>query len=123
MNPIDLDKETIELDGGWLTRDQLVEAIKVKLSDGRYDVARQAGALEQLTRTLSELRPMTVRVTAEIAEALTQAAARSGQSEASIIRQALMAHLSHADEVAPVAAAPGIMVRPAKPAAQIVRPR
>jgi hypothetical protein len=123
MNPIDLDKETIELDGGWLTRDQLVEAIKVKLSDGRYDVARQAGALEQLTRTLSELRPMTVRVTAEIAEALTQAAARSGQSEASIIRQALMAHLTRADEVAPVAAAPGIMVRPVKSPAPIVRPR
>lgn len=122
MNAIDLDEESIELDGGWMTRHQLTDAIKAKLNAGQYDVAKHGAALELLAKTLSELRPLTVRVTVEMAEALTQAAARSGETEPSIVRQALAAYLTRGEK-ASFTSQPGVPVRSAKSVASAVRPQ
>jgi hypothetical protein len=97
MNPIDLDLEAVELDGRWLTREQLASLIKSKLEAGDYNISRQGDALEQLTHTLADLRPITIPLTREAADAVSKAATKQGKTEASIVREALMAHLMRAD--------------------------
>jgi hypothetical protein len=128
MNPIDLDLEAIQLDGGWQTRDQLVGLIKSKLDAQDYCVSKPAEALAQLTSTLAEVRSLTVRVTPQVADAVAQAATRRGKSEASIIREALLSYFDLGDSAAtvaraqePTAALAGRANRPAAGAA--VRPQ
>jgi hypothetical protein len=105
MNPIDLDMEAIQMDGGWHTRDQLISLIKSKLDAHEYCVSKPAEALTQLTSTLAEVRSITLRVTPQVADAVAQAAARRGKPEASIVREALLMYFDMKDAAGPGAPA------------------
>jgi hypothetical protein len=92
--PIDVDAEAIFFDGGWYTREDLSRRIKAMLDSGDYNVARPSAALEQLTQTLGSVRTLVFRCTPNLAEALHQAAAKSGHSVGGVIRDAVSAYLS-----------------------------
>ncbi|MFZ5471102.1 MAG: CopG family transcriptional regulator [Myxococcota bacterium] len=92
--PLDLDKEAIQLDGTWYTREELARRIKSMLDGGDFAIGKPSQALEQLTTVLASIRTVTFRATAEIAEALNAAASRQGVTVAAVIREALAKHLS-----------------------------
>jgi len=129
MNPIDLDLEAIQFDGTWMTREQLVSLITSKLDASDYFVSKPSEALEQLTATLAELRTLALSVTPQLADALTQAAARQGKTEACIAREAIMAHLGMSDTAAAPEVPPAMVARrsgpnrAAKTSATFVRPQ
>lgn len=91
--PIDLESETIQFDGQWCTRDELARRIKKMLDSGDFAVGKPSQALEQLTATLANLRTLSLRVTPEMGDALSQAAARQGKTVGGVIREAIAGHL------------------------------
>jgi hypothetical protein len=92
--PIDVDAEAIFLDGVWYTRDDLGRKIKTMIDKGDFNVARPSAALEALSATMLAVRTLSFRATAELGDALTQAATRTGNSVGQLIREAIMQFLS-----------------------------
>ena len=87
--PIDLESETINLDGRWTTRDELAKRIKAMLDSGDFAVSKPSQALELLTSTLASVRTLSFRSPPDLAEALNSIAARRGKSVGAVIRDAL----------------------------------
>lgn len=104
--PVDIDTETIQFDGQWLGREDLAKAIRGMLDSGNYNIGRHSAALESLTQALQDVRTLAFRASPELAEALTQAAAKQGTTAGALIRAAVAAHLSGASAPAG-AAVPG----------------
>ena len=88
-NSVDLDQETIQFDGKWLSRADLGRAIRQLLDAGNYAISRQSAALEALNRALSEARTVTFRLPPELDEALKRAATRAGHSPGALICDAI----------------------------------
>lgn len=86
---IDLDSEAVELDGQWLTKEDLARRIRSMLDAGDFSISRPSQALEELTRIVAEIRTLAFRAGPELAEAVTQAANERQVSPGAIIRQAL----------------------------------
>src|SRR2546430_10225881 len=99
--PVDLDSETIQFDGHWYTRDDLARRIKAMLDAGDFQVSRPGQALEQLTGSIANLRAVSVKMTAEMAEAVAQVAARQGRAVGAVIREAGAPHLCPPAEAHP----------------------
>lgn len=91
--PIDLDAETVQLDGNWFTRDDLARRIKAMLDAGDYAISRPSQALEQLTQATANLKTATLKVPGEIAQAIAQIAEKQGKSIGSVMRDALAAYV------------------------------
>ena len=108
--PIDLDAETVQLDGNWFTRDDLARRIKAMLDAGDYAISKPSQALEQLTQSTANLKTATLKVPGEIAEAISQIAQKQGKTIGSVMRDALAAYVgapsqSHAGPPPPPPAA------------------
>lgn len=91
--PIDLDAETVQLDGNWFTRDDLARRIKAMLDAGDYAISKPSQALEQLTQSTANLKTATLKVPGEIAQAISQLAEKQGKTVGSVMRDALAAYV------------------------------
>jgi predicted DNA-binding protein len=93
---IDLDSESVWLDGAWYARGQLAQRIKEMIEAGDFRVARPSQALERLEAALGEAQVVSVRVPAELAEAASATAARLGRPVGHLIREAIAYYLAAA---------------------------
>jgi predicted HicB family RNase H-like nuclease len=93
-NTVDLDQETIQFDGKWMSRADLARAIRQLLEGGNYAISRQSSALEALNRALSEARTLTIRLPPELDEALKRAATRASHSAGMLVCEAISQQLA-----------------------------
>lgn len=110
---IDLDSESVWLDGAWYTRDELAKRIRSMIESGDFRVSRPSQALERLEVALGQVRVLEVRMPLELAEGLSATALRLGQPVGHFVREALAYYLSAAaayesgEARAPTEAGPG----------------
>lgn len=93
---IDLDSESVWLDGAWYTRDDLARRIKDMIEGGDFRVSRPSQALERLEAALAQARVMTVRMPADLAEAVSGTASRLGRPVGHLVREAVAYYLAAA---------------------------
>jgi predicted DNA-binding protein len=93
---IDLDSESVWLDGAWYARDQLAQRIKEMIEAGDFRVARPSQALERLEAALGQAQVVSVRMPAELAEAADATAGRLGRPVGHLIREAIAYYLAAA---------------------------
>jgi predicted transcriptional regulator len=93
---IDLDSESVWLDGAWYTRQDLARRIKEMIETGDFRVSRPSQALERLEAALAQARVLTVRLPDELAEAVSGAAARLGRPVGHLVREAVAYYLAAA---------------------------
>ncbi len=96
FSDIDLDAGAIWLDGVWYTREELAQRIKQMIEAGDFRVARPSQALERLEAGLGQARLLSLRVPADLAEAVTAAASRLGRPVGHLIREAVAYYLAAA---------------------------
>ena len=102
---IDLDTESVWLDGAWYTRPDLARRIKEMIETGDFRLARPSQALERLEAAVSQARQLTIKLPTELADAVSSAAARLGRPVGHLIREAIAYYLAAA--AAHAAAQPG----------------
>lgn len=93
---IDLDAEAIWLDGAWHTREDLARRIKQMIDGGDFRVARPSEALERLEAAMAQCRVLSVRVPADLADAVTAAASQLGRPLGYLVREAIAYYLAAA---------------------------
>ena len=93
---IDLDSESVWLDGAWYSRDQLAQRIKEMIEAGDFRVARPSQALERLESALGQALMVNVRMPADLAEAAEATSARLGRPVGHLIREAIAYYLAAA---------------------------
>ena len=71
---IDLDTESVWLDGAWYTRDQLARRIKEMIEAGDFRVSRPSQALERLEAALGLAQVVTVRLPSDLFQAVSATA-------------------------------------------------
>ncbi|BDG05908.1 hypothetical protein [Anaeromyxobacter oryzae] len=106
---IDLDSESVWLDGAWYTRDDLARRIKEMIEAGDFRVSRPSQALERLEAALAQARVVTVRMPADLADAVSGTATRLGRPVGHLVREAVAYYLAAAaayDAAQPAGATP-----------------
>jgi hypothetical protein len=93
---IDLDSESVWLDGVWYTRDQLAHRITEMIEAGDFRVSRPSQALERLEAALGMAQVVTVRLPADLLEAVSATAGRLGRPTGHLIREAVAYYLAAA---------------------------
>ncbi len=93
---IDLDSESVWLDGAWYTRQDLARRIKEMIETGDFRVSRPSQALERLEAALAQARVVTVRMPDDLAEAVAAAAGRLGRPVGHLVREAVAYYLAAA---------------------------
>jgi predicted DNA-binding protein len=93
---IDLDSESVWLDGTWYAREELARRIKEMIEAGDFRVARPSQALERLEAALGQAQLMSVRMPADLAEAASETAARLGRPVGHLVREAVAYYLAAA---------------------------
>jgi predicted transcriptional regulator len=93
---IDLDSESVWLDGAWYTRQELARRIKEMIETGDFRVSRPSQALERLEASLAQARVVTVRMPQELAQAVSSAAGRLGRPVGHLVREAVAYYLAAA---------------------------
>ncbi len=93
---IDLDSESVWLDGAWYTRQELAHRIKKMIETGDFRVSRPSQALERLEAALAQARVVTVRMPADLAETVGATAARLGRPVGHLVREAVAYYLAAA---------------------------
>jgi len=93
---IDLDSESVWLDGAWYARADLAQRITEMIEAGDFRVARPSQALERLEAALGQAQMMGVRMPADLAEAAKATAARLGRPVGHLIREAVAYYLAAA---------------------------
>jgi len=93
---IDLDSESVWLDGAWFTRDELARRIKQMIESGDFRVSRPSQALERLEAALGQAQVVAVRMPADLAEAASATAARLGRPVGHLVREAIAYYLAAA---------------------------
>ena len=106
---IDLDSESVWLDGAWYTRDELARRIKQMIESGDFRVSRPSQALERLEAALGQAQVVAVRMPADLAGAASATAARLGRPVGHLVREAIAYYLAAA---AAYGAAQGTPVQP-----------
>jgi hypothetical protein len=108
---IDLDSESVWLDGAWYTREDLARRIKEMIEARDFRVSRPSQALERLEAALALARVVTVRMPSDLADAVTATATRLGRPVGHLVREAVAYYLAAAAAYgarqAPGVAAPG----------------
>jgi len=120
---IDLDSESVWLDGTWYARDQLARRIKEMIEAGDFRVARPSQALERLEAALGQAQVLSVRMPADLADAANATAERLGRPVGHLVREAVAYYLAAAaaygasqGQAAEEPAPPAIPSQPAVPA-------
>lgn len=93
---IDLDSESVWLDGAWYTRQELARRIKEMIETGDFRVSRPSQALERLEASLAQARVVNVRMPADLADAVASAAGRLGRPMGHLVREAVAYYLAAA---------------------------
>ncbi len=93
---IDLDSESVWLDGAWYTREDLARRIKEMIEVRDFRVSRPSQALERLEAALALARVVTVRMPADLADAVTATATRLGRPVGHLVREAVAYYLAAA---------------------------
>jgi predicted DNA-binding protein len=93
---IDLDSESVWLDGAWYTRDQLARRIKEMIEAGDFRVSRPSQALERLEAALAMAQAVSVRLPSDLLEAVSATAARLGRPMGHLVREAVAYYLAAA---------------------------
>jgi len=93
---IDLDSESVWLDGAWYARDDLARRIKEMIETGDFRVARPSQALERLEAALGQAQVVAVRMPADLAQAASATAARLGRPVGHLVREAIAYYLAAA---------------------------
>jgi predicted transcriptional regulator len=93
---IDLDSESVWLDGTWYARDHLAQRIKEMIEAGDFRVARPSQALERLEAALGQAQVVNVRMPSDLAEAAQSTADRLGRPVGHLIREAIAYYLAAA---------------------------
>jgi hypothetical protein len=93
---IDLDSESVWLDGAWYARADLAQRITEMIEAGDFRVARPSQALERLEAALGQAQMVGVRMPADLAEAAQATAARLGRPVGHLIREAVAYYLAAA---------------------------
>jgi predicted DNA-binding protein len=93
---IDLDSESVWLDGAWYTRQELARRIKEMIEAGDYRVSRPSQALERLEAALAQARVLSVRMPEDLAEAVSAVAGRLGRPVGHLVREAVAYYLAAA---------------------------
>jgi predicted DNA-binding protein len=93
---IDLDSESVWLDGAWYTREDLARRIKEMIEAGDFRVSRPSQALERLEAALAQARVVAVRMPADLAEAVSDTATRLGRPVGHLVREAVAYYLAAA---------------------------
>jgi hypothetical protein len=120
---IDLDSESVWLDGTWYARDQLARRIKEMIEAGDFRVARPSQALERLEAALGQAQVLSVRMSADLADAANATAERLGRPVGHLVREAVAYYLAAAaaygasqGRIAEEPAPPASPSQPAEPA-------
>ncbi len=113
---IDLDTESVWLEGAWYTREDLARRIKEMIESGDFRVSRPSQALERLEAALAQARIVTVRMPVDLADAVGATAARLGRPIGHLVREAVAYYLAAA---AAYGAAHGGEPAPAPSGAQV----
>jgi hypothetical protein len=93
---IDLDSESVWLDGAWYARDDLARRIKEMIEAGDFRVARPSQALERLEAALGQAQLLSVRMPRDLAEAASSTATRLGRPVGHLVREAIAYYLAAA---------------------------
>jgi predicted DNA-binding protein len=93
---IDLDSESVWLDGTWYTRQELARRIKEMIETGDFRVSRPSQALERLEAALGQARVLSVRMPADLSRAVEAAAGRLGRPVGHLVREAVAYYLAAA---------------------------
>jgi hypothetical protein len=93
---IDLDSESVWLDGTWYTRQDLARRIKEMIETGDFRVSRPSQALERLEAALAQARVVTVRMPADLADTVSATATRLGRPVGHLVREAVAYYLAAA---------------------------
>ncbi len=93
---IDLDSESVWLDGAWYTRQELARRIKEMIETGDFRVSRPSHALERLEAALGQARVVSVRMPDDLAVAVEAAAGRLGRPVGHLVREAVGYYLAAA---------------------------
>lgn len=93
---IDLDSESVWLDGAWYTRDALAQRIREMIQQGDFRVSRPSQALERLEAALARSRAVTVRMPADLYDAVAAAGTRLGRPVGHLVREAIAYYLAAA---------------------------
>ena len=93
---IDLDSESVWLDGAWYTRQDLARRIKEMIEARHFRVSRPSQALERLEAALAQARIVTVRMPADLAETVSATASRLGRPVGHLVREAVAYYLAAA---------------------------
>lgn len=93
---IDLDSESVWLDGAWYTRDALAQRIREMIQQGDFRVSRPSQALERLEAALSRSRAVNVRMPADLYDAVSAAGLRLGRPVGHLVREAIAYYLAAA---------------------------
>ena len=91
---IDLDSESVWLDGAWYTRQDLARRIKEMIETGDFRVSRPSQALERLEAALAQARVVSVRMPAELADTVSATASRLGRPVGHLVREAVAYYLA-----------------------------
>jgi predicted DNA-binding protein len=113
---IDLDSESVWLDGAWYARDDLARRIKEMIEAGDFRVARPSQALERLEAALGQAQFLSVRMPRDLAEAASATATRLGRPVGHLVREAVAYYLAAA---AAYGAAQGQAAQAVEPAAEV----
>jgi predicted DNA-binding protein len=93
---IDLDSESVWLDGAWYTRDALAQRIREMIQQGDFRVSRPSQALERLEAALARSRAVNVRMPADLYDAVSAAGTRLGRPVGHLVREAIAYYLAAA---------------------------
>ncbi|HET6439902.1 MAG TPA: ribbon-helix-helix protein, CopG family [Anaeromyxobacter sp.] len=93
---IDLDSESVWLDDAWYTREELARRIKEMIEAGDFRVSRPSQALERLESALATAKPISVRLPADLLEAVSATAGRLGRPMGQLVREAVAYYLAAA---------------------------
>jgi hypothetical protein len=93
---IDLDSESVWLDGAWYTRQDLARRIKEMIETGDFRVSRPSQALERLEAALAQARVFQVRMPADLADTVAATASRLGRPVGHLVREAVAYYLAAA---------------------------
>lgn len=113
--PIDLEAERIQLDGAWVTSDELSARITQMIAAKDFRIAKLSDALEQLAAALAGARGITLKLTADQFAKLEAAGQKLGKTADQFARDLLMQvflsgqSTAPAPAAAPVAAAPPVL--------------
>lgn len=93
---IDLDSESVWLDGAWYTREDLARRIREMIESGDFRVSRPSQALERLESALAQARVVNVRMPIDLSEAVSATAHRLGRPVGHLVREAVAYYLAAA---------------------------